>query len=224
MSKVDNEFDMSRLRGFEADSHRMGWPAKFEAVLGLTATFFIGFAPVVITGLWTIIACGQQEWGLAVLSGVGASVTGWLAGRVAALAGQSLPPELAPVDLTMGNRPNRLRERRAFAVEMAIHMPTPHAILRPVLFLWWLSHFAAGLMLAFLMHGWLNHGIRDPTFLTVLIPIAFHLAFMIAANIYLTLAVAALDVDESTVAKVWKMRFSIDLLLTLVVGAVSIGM
>lgn len=222
MSNLNDEFEIRVLPGFEPRRAQFNWLSKCEAILGLTATFFIGFSPVVGLGLGTIFAFVDGKWGIGCFCTVGACVTAWLAGRVAAAAGQALPEEFL-VRQSGYCEPVAERGFRPFAVEMALRMPIPSGILRPLMFLWWLSHFAAGLVLAYLMHGWLNHGIRNPTLFTICIPIALHLSFMVAANIYLTLTVATLGVKESTVASVWRMRFAIDLLLALVVGAISLG-
>lgn len=200
--------------------------AKLETIIGLTATFFIGFAPSVIMAVGTLVLLVHGEWNWGFLSIAGACVSGWLAGRVAGHAGRSLTvcyPELMigrPVPLKADPLPSSL----GFAVHLAMSLPRMNRWMRPLLSVYWICHFAVGVVLAVAMHGWLNQGIRNPSLLTIALPLAFHVAFMIAANIYLTVGVAAITRNEDVVSAVWRLRFSIDLVLTLLVAVISLGM
>ncbi len=212
--------DQDKPRGSIRD-----FAAKLETIIGLTATFFIGFSPPVILAIGTLVLIVHGEFSWCLLAVVGLVVSGWLAGQVAGQAGRSLTT--CYPELMIGHQiqiPEELkRAPHGFAVHLAMSLPQPHRLLRPIFGIWWLCHFAVGVVLSIAMHGWLTQQAQNPSIFTLVFPLAFHVAFMIAANIYLTICVAAMSRNEDVIAAVWRLRFSIDLVLTLLVAAISFG-
>ena len=99
----------------------------------------------------------------------------------------------------------------AFAVELGLQVATLHWLVRPVLSLWWCTHFAAGFWLVSATHHWIADAFDRPgAAALVVFPLLVHLAFNVAANLYLILSVAALYPDEWLLRRLWSARVQVN--------------
>ena len=182
-----------------------------EAVLGLLATFFIGFsAPLLLVGA----LFGARTPAMITLLALG--FTGWAAIFVARLASQALEGERQR-SFRLGNTRPDFRPldsdllRIPLALAMVARLPRIHRFIRPWLGLWWLLHFTAA---AFLGHLAATRTLQefDVNKLLLSIPLAIlmHFAFLFAANLYLLLAIAILVPWPKLWLQIWKQRFLID--------------
>jgi hypothetical protein len=193
---------------------------KCEVLFGLTATFFLGFAPVVVLVMVSVFSFFLGEWVLfspVILPAIAATAAAVWVARAAGRAGAVCYPELGWGRDTAS--PPRTISRKGpppYAVELGLQVATLHWLVRPVLSLWWCAHFAAGFWLVSATHHWIADAFDRPgTMVLVLFPLLVHLAFNVAANLYLILSVAALHADEWLLRRLWSARFLIDVAVTL---------
>lgn len=206
-----------------------------ESVIGLLATFIIGFFPSVIffCGSFPLLLSGNVP--LFILCLIGGGLSGFLASYVARLASRVVDRKgLVPFDdfdsLEVDAVEDGERQSELFRIEEVSSAPQPVPLalalareipplrtsFRGALALWWLAHFGmavfAGHASATIVSARLDH----PSQTTVLVVgLALHLAFLFAANLYLLLAVAVVEPDEVMWHRVWSYRVPIDLTLAL---------
>jgi hypothetical protein len=207
------------------------WKAweQAEAILGLLATFFIGFGIPLVVSV-SVVALSGLDSGLLVggifialmivLGGLAIWVarlasrawyacypewrqweTGQMAGAGPALLSPFLPPE----------EKDGPHEHLPLAVMMAVLLPRFPWLLRPLLGLWWLAHFSSGVFLA------LGTG---PAFESAfpnwspearfLLAQAFGFTFIFAANLYLMLALGLFVRRSGTLCQLWRWRLVVD--------------
>jgi len=198
---------------------RFRWLTKCEVLFGLTATFFLGFAPAVVLVFTTVFALFLGEWRLlaqVVVPAVIATGTAVWVARSAGRAGAVCYPEMGFGPVVLLPRGSVDVRPPAFAVELGLQVKGLPGMLRPLLSLWWCAHFAAGFGVVTAAHHWIADAFDQPgTVALVLFPLLAHLAFNVAANLYLILSVAALYPDESLLHHIWRLRFVIDVVVTM---------
>lgn len=186
-----------------------------EAVLGLLATFFIGFtAPLV---LLVAIILNRFSFFLGfVLAGLAVAASIF----VARLASQSLEGQATAFRL--GDPRPRLRDVHddaprleiPLALAMVARLPRFPRLIRPLLGGWWLLHFAGAAALGHLAAVQTLHEVNNATLIfSITIAGVVHFAFLFAANLYLLLAVAVLFPWPKLWLTVWQQRFLIDLVI-----------
>lgn len=203
---------------------RKFWTAV-ESIVGLLATFMIGFTPPVLL-FFGIFVSGDL-----VIAGpclAGCLLTGWLAWRVAKLAsivveqkGSLWPPD--PPDLPKEEKevfriedPPLPPTAPPLALAMAHELPRLSSLARGALGMWWLGHFALAVVAGHFSAQWIVHVVNPQAQAIVfVIGVFFHFAFLFAANLYLLLATAVLAPRPEIWEQLWSYRFLIDFLLAL---------
>jgi hypothetical protein len=104
-----------------------------------------------------------------------------------------------------------------FALEVARRQRVWPVVLRPVVAVWWLGHFAVGATFAVMSHSLESlAGMNALAFLLVT-------SYGFAANGYLMLGVCALTRSERVRERVWRMRGVVDIGLGVVGAFVPVG-
>lgn len=208
------------------------WPRRlhrFEALVGLTATLSLGFAPVIPMAVITLSLLNSQQYFWAMLLAGGMLLVAGLAAWVAAVASNAVRtcfPEWSDDPATLlrlkSDELERSRYVYPFAVEMALSMPPFPLVLRPVLGLWWMLHFAAGLCVGIGAHSWVDSFFLNPL-MGLIFVVVCHTAFVMSSNLYLVMAVSAVRPDDLLLVRLWNSRFLIDFLLTAAVLLYYVG-
>jgi hypothetical protein len=107
----------------------------------------------------------------------------------------------------------RSQARLPLAVVMAIRLPNIPRLLRPIVSLWWLIHFAAGACVGLGVFLATQRGLQAYPIMRVLVPLILDLGVLFAANLYLLLALALLFGTPHLWLKLWRMRLALDLVL-----------
>lgn len=186
-----------------------------EAVLGLLATFFIGFtAPLV---LLIVVVLGRFSL---IFGFVLAGLAGTASVFVARLASQSLEGQTRTFRLgdprpRMGEVNGEMpRLEIPLALAMVARLPRFPSLVRPLLGGWWLLHFAGAAALGHLTAVQTMHEFNNAALIfSITIAGVVHFAFLFAANLYLLLAVAVLFPWPKLWLTVWQQRFLIDLVI-----------
>lgn len=216
------------LRGWQE-----GW-VRAESLLGLCATFVVGYVPPVILFFLTAVAFeAGQRWlgGLAVVGTLAAVfVAGWVT-RMAATAFYQCYPDFRPSEpdrfflsrILKSSRPpdDSISPGTPLAVAMAARLPRMPWPIRPCLSVWWLAHFAGGVVVGLgayrLVEGAFGGAPIGARVLLILLSLVIHVGILFAMNLYLMLAVAVVLRDPKIRQKLWDRRIMIDLGFTLVV-------
>lgn len=215
--------------GWELDS---GWSrrlVRFEALVGLAATLSLGFAPVIPLSVLTLSLLNSEHyfWAMAVAGGMllAAGLAAWVA-AVASNAVRTCFPEWSDDPATrLRLKPDEFEHGSyvyPFAIEMALSMPPFPLPLRPVLGLWWMLHFAAGLCVGIGAHSWVDALFSNPL-LELLCVVSCHAAFVLSANLYLIMAVSAVRPNDLLLMRMWNARFFIDFMLSAAVLLYYLG-
>jgi hypothetical protein len=189
----------------------------FEGVMGLLAAFFIGLpSPFVAATLVAVLS--PQVWlALPVFL-----VTGYLSALVVRLAARAIEGDDHRASFGMAPRPGSAAAIPSYssdpvhlplAVAMAIRLPKWPTIVRPLVAVWWLSHFLAAAMIghsvaAHCLKGVNNQGLIVGIPMTLLVTFAF----LFAANLYLMLSVAVCIRRPGIWLIAWRHRFVLDLI------------
>ena len=201
-----------------------------ESLIGLLATFIIGFFPVGILIPLFCFCIAEKHWSWALLILGVFPLAVFVAGNLIAMSarvvnrqGSIWPPSVRVSTEWAWHRQAHEtddgRERPEpvpLAVAMARELrPLPFTVGLP-LSVWWLAHFVAALLLGHLAvrliaAALLRPGV-GPFFI---VGVALHFALLFAANLYLLLAVAVLIRREGVQHGLWKHRVFIDALLAL---------
>lgn len=194
--------------------------AKCEAVVGVTAAFFVGFGVVLVLAIATLMHLSDGDrptgLGLAALCIVGSGLATWVVAMASAAVRRCYPEWADDPVKQIDYRPDELaaHEPWPFAVELGLSVPTTPWLVRLMLSVWWLGHFAAGLLAALGVHSWV-----EASFVHILprvvAPILLHLGLTISANLYLILAGASLLRDPEFLTRLWGSRFLIDMAISL---------
>ena len=207
---------------------------RLESVIGLCATFFVGYIPPVVLAFSTLANFGERMWWWGGLAAVGTVLACFVAAsvtRMASTAFYQCYPEFGPA------RPDRFILSRLLkptwpvdqvvlpgtplAVAMAALLPPIPRLARPVLSLWWLGHFASGMVFGLFAYQVGDHAFANAQvagkILAVVLPLVFHVGFLFAVNLYLLLAVAVYVRRPAIHEKLWRLRFLVDFVFTLVV-------
>jgi hypothetical protein len=197
---------------------------RIEAVLGLLATFIIGFALPVVA-LVTLVA-GLVNWGwpwvppsvlvllLATLPAVGLArlANAALHDRFPELVRHELKPAGAePMWFPFGDNPEIVPAQLPLALVMAARLPPFPFLPRPFLGFWWLAHFAAGIVLGVGLHAAAHQALAGAPIARILVPQVLHFGVLFAVNLYLLLAVAVVLRRPALWIRVWRCRVLIDL-------------
>jgi len=197
----------------------------FEGVLGLLAAFFIGLPAPFVAG----IAVGsmlprQIRW----IGVIAFFLTGYLSALVVRLAARAVEGDRESERVTgkLNANPRSINaslvpvdEAREplfvpLAIAMAIRLPPWHGLIRPLVAVWWLSHFAAAAFLGHVIASIAARGLNNPGWmLSVPLTMLATFAFLFAGNLYLMLAVAACVKRPGVWLIVWQYRFFLDLVL-----------
>jgi len=201
-----------------------------ESLMGLLATFMIGFFPVGILIPLFCFCIAEKHWSWALLILGVFPLAVFVAGNLIAMSSRvvnrrcSIWPATVRVstEWAWGGQAPETGDSRELpdAVPLAVAMsqelrPLPLTVGLP-LSVWWLAHFAAALLLGHLAvrliaAALLRPGV-GPFFI---VGVALHFALLFAANLYLLLAVAVLIRREGVQHGLWKCRVVIDALLAL---------
>lgn len=198
---------------------------KCEAILGLTATFFLGYGPAVALVLAAVFSLLSGHLLLFLLVAGPAAITTssavWVTRAAKRAVGRCFPELGEPAAPTSGTPPPGEAPCHPFGVEIGMQSPRPLLALRPLLGAWWFSHFAAGALLSVALHRWIAVTLNGPQAMPlVVIPLLLHFAFNIGANLYLLLSVGSLCADVWLLKKLWSARLLIDFGVTLATVAV----
>jgi hypothetical protein len=202
---------------------------KLEAILGLLATFILGFGTPLVCLLGIIIGLNVQlppwlEWVVflvPVASGLLAIPMAWLANSAlydcfpewtarGCAVRQKNKPELCPFAPSDEHADGRL----PLAVAMALRLPRIPIGLRPLLSVWWLLHFGAGAMLGLGVYLATKQLLAAQAGALLVIPFLLDFGVLFAANLYLLMAVAVLGRNPTLWMKFWRWRILVDLALT----------
>lgn len=186
---------------------RAGWD-QFEAAAGLVAVFFLAFGPLTCAIMAAIFSFFLGEWqALAIAACVivpTLPMAVWLT-RMAALAMDRFQVDQAG-ETQIDQRQPRSGRRLSFALLLADGLPVIPVALRLPLAVWWIAHFAAGLLIenADMLSDekWLFGDINEGTFAVVLAWL-----FHFAANVFLILALRTLLPTSRIPERVWRYRF-----------------
>ncbi len=199
-----------------------------EGVLGLVAAFFIGLPAPFGAG----IAVGslmprQFRW----LGVVAFFLAGYLSALVVRLAARSVEGDresdrstgkLVATSHSINAALVPVHEAREplvvpLAIAMAIRLPHWNGLIRPLVAVWWLSHFAAAAFLGHVVASIAARGLNNVGWmLSVPLTLLATFAFLFAGNLYLMLAVAACVRMPGVWLIVWRHRFFVDLVLAAV--------
>lgn len=204
------------------------WFERLEASAGMTATMWLGFAPVLPLMIGAIQALNTRHPVLAVIGGCLALVAAGLAALVAAVAGQAVRacfPEWADDPAAQlhlkADSVNLRRPARSFAIELALSFPEVPEVFRSPLSLWWLLHFTGCAVAAMLLHTLVGVSFPATVGGAVLAGI-LHFVFLLGSNVYLLLAIGMVVRDEPLLEAVWNARFLLDIVLTAIVVLYSL--
>jgi hypothetical protein len=198
---------------------------EFESLVALVATYAGGFLPPLLIAVFVLPqSIGHGFWSLCIIAvsliAVTAATAIWVAGmaqRALVEACPGLAWMLGKAARAMRTRDTRLAPGPPLAIVMAARLPRIPRLLRPVVGLWWGTHFVGVAILGMVVYGAMEEIFKHaPLYQRLLVPLALHLALLFAANLYLLLAVAVFLRDPTTHAKVWSWRFIIDLALSFV--------
>jgi hypothetical protein len=183
--------------------------AKSEALLGLAATFMVGFATPLVSLLAAFVAIADYlpEWlqWLGILALPLAAVLTIPVARLAYFAMDECFPQdkRPPVQLPL-------------AIVMAAHLPRIPLLLRPLLSAWWLAHFAMGGLMGFgLCVG--TEKLLAAHHLAAALPLIVYLGMLFAVNLYLLLAIAVLFHRPRLWMKLWRNRLLADVIVAVIV-------
>lgn len=204
-----------------------------ESIVGLLATFIIGFIPPVLLFLGSLPFLVDGNFPLFLLCLIGGGLTGFLAGYVAKLAsrvvdrkglhpaydapsGEAFDPPEHLDDVFQIEETLTSPQSVPLALAMAHELPPLRTVFRGALALWWLAHFGLAVFAGHVSATIVSASLDRPTPPTVfVVGLALHLALLFAANLYLLLAVAIAEPDETIWHRVWNYRLPIDLTLAL---------
>lgn len=196
-----------------------------EGVLGLLAAFFIGLPAPFAAG----VAVGSMlprriRW----LGIIAFFLTGYLSALVVRLAARAVEGDRESERVTGRLKLNARSINAALvpvdeereplfvplAIAMAIRLPPWHGLIRPLVAVWWLSHFAAAAFLGHVVATIAARGLNNPGWmLSVPLTMLATFAFLFAGNLYLMLAVAACVKRPGVWLIVWRYRFFLDVVL-----------
>jgi hypothetical protein len=207
------------------------WKAweQAEAILGLLATFFIGFGmPLAVFGCLVTVSRWENGWLLGGLFIADMVILGGLAVWVARLASRAwyaCYPEWRQFEQQQmaGSGPVLLSpflpeeenegpgEHLPLAVRMAVRLPRFPWLLRLPLGLWWLGHFSSGVFLALGAGLWFERAFpATAPQVRFLLAQGLGFAFVFAANLYLMLALGLFTRRPETLSQCWRWRLVID--------------
>ena len=182
------------------ESWRYRWNF-IEACIGLVAAFVLSFAPVVAGGLALIFAVLLAEWTVATIATPVVAV--------------SIPTSTLLIRMCHAAmsefRMDDADQSVPFAVLVTHQLPWFPQFVRVLLFLWWIAHFLAGVVLVGSIDfrnqmGW--RGLFDGFG-----GIALAFCFTFASNLFLILSVAVLMNSSVWVTYIWRHRIALDLLI-----------
>jgi hypothetical protein len=205
-----------------------------ESIVGLLATFIIGFIPPVLLFLGSLPFLVNGNFPLFLLCLIGGGLTGFLAGYVARLASRVVdrnglqPAYIEPTHEPIGvaddsTAPYGFDEEAVPApyaiplvLAMAHELPPMRNLFRGTLAVWWLAHFGLAVFAGHVSASIVSASLVRPSPETVFtVGLVLHMALLFAANLYLLLAVAVVEPDQSIWYRVWDYRLPIDLTLAL---------
>jgi len=203
---------------------------RFESIVGLFGTFFVGFAPPVLLLLFGLASLTNEEnareapaWVLLPAALVTAIPAVWIA-RLSSRTLYSIYPELRKFDQTQqkGWTPfdspeTGERVKLPMPVVMPTHLANLPLVLGIPLSMWWLLHFGSGVLIGFGADRWMDSAFPNADVVTrFLAPQALNFAFSFASNIYLMLAIGVHAPRLTTLQAIWRWRIVLDIILTLV--------
>jgi len=94
---------------------------------------------------------------------------------------------------------------------MAIRLPSLPVFLRPLLSIWWLGHFGAGVGLGLAVYLATERQLIGLPIARILVPLILDLGVLFAVNLYLLLALAVLFGTPHLWLKLWRARILLDL-------------
>ncbi len=186
---------------------------KVEAILGLLATFVLGFgAPLVCFLAILATLPNQVVQGMGWLGLVCLITPALLMLPLAALASVSMN-DCFPEWSRARPREGRSAVQLPLAVIMASRLPRIPWFCRPILSLWWLGHFAAGVALGLGAYLASEKGLVGHPIARVVVPLLVDLGVLFAVNLYLLLALAVFFGTPRLWLKLWRARIVLDLTL-----------
>jgi hypothetical protein len=191
-----------------------------ETVLGICAAFFIGLpAPLIATVAVAVLPWPNFGFPV-VLSLIVLLSTGYLQLTVVHLAARAIEGDDEHQSFLL--QPETARARRGrrdsetyipLPMAMAIRLPNWWAIFRPLIAIWWAAHFVVAAVFGHMTAKQVN-GMNNASLGTVLISLGLMMAFLLAANLYLMLAIAVAIPKPRIWLIAWQYRFIVDLVIT----------
>ncbi len=227
VSAVD-DFDLWAAEADDAEwtvQHLPRARMTFEGVLGLLAAFFIGLPAPFAAGIAVGAILPRRIRWMGIIAFV---LTGYLSALVVRLAARAVEGDRESERVTgrLRSIPRSINaalvpvgESREplfvpLAIAMAIRLPPWHGLVRPLVAVWWLSHFAAAAFIGHVVASIAARGLNNPGWmLSVPLTMLATFAFVFAGNLYLMLAVAACVKRPGLWLIVWRHRFFLDLVL-----------
>jgi hypothetical protein len=191
-----------------------------ELLLGLLATFILSFALPVLGFLMTIATLVGPEW---TLRDKLVAVTAFVVGTPLAIVLVRTVVRVLELSqpLLFSREPAKSRLSFSEAVFQATRYPGLPWPLRPLLTLWWLLHFAGGVVVAVAAGQAWSLAAFSPKAIVVqtVLPQVLGLAYAFAGNLYLALALGVLVRRPLLLQRLWKWRLLSDI-MTLILASV----
>jgi hypothetical protein len=195
-----------------------------ELVLGLLAVFILSFVLPVFGFLMTLATLLGPDWNLyeritpPVVFLVATPLSVVLVGTVVRILELSNP-------FGEFRKPGSAHLSFSAAVFEATRYPRLPWLLRPFLSLWWLAHFAGGVVVTVAAGQKWTRAAFDPKLAVVhtLLPYVLGLAYSFAGNLYLGLALGVMVRRPSLLERLWKWRLLTDILIMLAAAFILRG-
>jgi hypothetical protein len=208
------------------------WRDRAEAIAGVFAVFFIGFAPPVLALLFGLAALMNREnaewlpaWVCFPFCLASGALAIWLV-RLVQRALYMCHPELRKYDEVMAPQQKPLltpfdsrepleKMKLPMAIVAGVSLPRVPFLLAIPLAVWWLGHAGTGVLIGFRLDDYMEKAFRGaPAWVKYVLPHVLNFGFSFAANIYLMLAVALFVRNTTVLRWIWRMRLLIDSILT----------
>jgi hypothetical protein len=192
-----------------------------ELLLGLLAVFILSFALPVLGFLMTLATLIGRDWNLherlipPVVFLVATPLSVILVRTVVRILELSNP-------FGEVRTPGSARLSFSEAIFQATRYPHLPWLLRPFLSLWWLAHFAGGVLITVAAaQRWTRAAFNPNDTLTqTVLPSVLGLAYSFAGNLYLGLALGVVMRRPLLLERLWKWRLLTDILIMLIAGFV----
>lgn len=192
-----------------------------ETILGLLAAFVLGIAAPAGGLIFGLSLLSEQNWPFGVLVLLLTAPSAWSSGMLIRLAGAWERDVLRNGYLTRPTAgPEQLdwrisddipeRDRQTLIGYMAFHLPELHWLFRVWCAFFWLVLVAAATYLGHILCRGAAHAVHNDHAVLLALACAGHLAFLVAANLFLVLAAAVLMPGSNDWLIFYRGRFVMD--------------